>query len=569
MVSLATRGLTGVSFRRDIKFFIAALVGFLVVMILALLTLLQSLTTRTAAEKSQQWELAADISTDALYTLDPSTQRSEIESQLVFLRGRFDIEAIALHLRDGKSIFSGPENSGTDSQKIQRAAPFGTITYFFDATELSGIRRTFLLTTVVCITASVLGTILLLIYLRRVTRPIDQLLGEANTLEQRTAGVDEDRYLIETFKRSITRLREQESELIRLHESEKTRADDLQRVTATLTRSLSSGFIAIDSRRHILDMNGAAREILRVEPSVETSDRDYIEALGENAFTAVLTRAIEHRQTISREEINHSVRGEEVTIGMTIVPLMGDEEKFLGVIALFADLTPIRSLETRVRDMQTLADLGEISAGIAHEFRNSLSTILGYLKLARRDELPEPVEKRLAYAEEEASALSRAVEGLLNFARPMTLDFHKVDIAELTESIVEKLATQTEQIAFSFRTEPTLIDGDRVLLSRALENIIRNAIDATHENGREGRIEIHTTSEPRPLLLVRDNGVGVDPADVPRLFLPFQSGKPSGMGLGLPLARKIIILHGGSIKLTGTPGQGASVTVEFPVPRIA
>src|SRR6202008_2457774 len=101
---------------------------------------------------------------------------------------------------------------------------------------------------------------------------------------------------------------------------------------------------------------------------------------------------------------------------------------FLGFLALFTDLTPIRSLEARVQDMATLAQLGEISAGIAHEFRNSLHTILGYMKLARKGGIDSTAETRLQSAEREAALLLQAIERLLAFSRPGELNAERIGL---------------------------------------------------------------------------------------------------------------------------------------------
>ncbi|HUF17873.1 MAG TPA: ATP-binding protein, partial [Thermoanaerobaculia bacterium] len=211
----------------------------------------------------------------------------------------------------------------------------------------------------------------------------------------------------------------------------------------------------------------------------------------------------------------------------------------------------------------TLADLGEISAGIAHEFRNSLSTILGYLKLAGREQLPDETQKRLRHAEEEAELLSEAVEGLLSFARPMQMEFRETDLATLVRGILERFEDQHDGMDIVAQLEDSSIDADPILLSRAMENVIRNAIDAVRQKGG-GRITITLRSDPGPVLTISDTGVGFEPEAAARLMLPFQSDKPDGMGLGLPLARKIVMLHGGSLQLTGKPGEGATVVIEFP-----
>jgi len=91
---------------------------------------------------------------------------------------------------------------------------------------------------------------------------------------------------------------------------------------------------------------------------------------------------------------------------------------------------------------------------------------------------------------------------------------------------------------------------------------VRNAVAAVDAKG-SGHVDVDVAAEPHPKLTIRDDGVGLDPRDVPRLFLPFQSDRPDGYGIGLALARKIVLLHGGSISLTGAPSEGAEAVIEF------
>ena len=185
----------------------------------------------------------------------------------------------------------------------------------------------------------------------------------------------------------------------RLHDREKSRADELERVTAALTRSLTSGLIAIDANGRIVDINAAGRDILGIAHEEPLSGRELRDVVKLPAFANSLQTAFEQQSAMTRVEIDD----EAVTIGLTTVPLRNESGAFLGFLALFTDLTPIRSLEMRVQEMTTLAQLGEISAGIAHEFRSSLSTILGYMKLARRGAVDDVAEGRLQSADKEAA----------------------------------------------------------------------------------------------------------------------------------------------------------------------
>src|SRR5947199_2096821 len=122
--------------------------------------------------------------------------------------------------------------------------------------------------------------------------------------------------------------------------------------------------------------------------------------------------------------------------------------------------------------MTTLAQLGEISAGIAHEFRSSLSTILGYMKLARRGGVDAVAEGRLQSAEKEAALLLAAIERLLAFARPVQLNAERVDLRELLSEQAGQLAEIAPDVTFDVRGPQAVIDGDRVLLARAFENLL-------------------------------------------------------------------------------------------------
>ncbi|HYO78606.1 MAG TPA: ATP-binding protein, partial [Thermoanaerobaculia bacterium] len=278
---------------------------------------------------------------------------------------------------------------------------------------------------------------------------------------------------------------------------------------------------------------------------------------GESPLASVLRDAVRRGDTVSRIEVEHG----STAVGLTAVPLLGENEKLLGMLALFTDLTPIKRLEARVRAMQTLAELGEIAAGIAHEFRNSLSTILGYLKLLLRNELPADAAHRVRAAESEATQLTAAVERLLMFARPMTLQLERVDLRELVDELVERLHATGATVPITVHGNVS-IQADRALIARAIDNVVRNAVDAVSERGDAARIEIALEDQP-PSITVADNGVGFDEADASRLLLPFVSNKPGGFGLGLSLARKVAVLHGGDITLNGTPERGAVVRLSF------
>ena len=567
MVSGASPALTKISFRRDVRLFFGALVGFLAFLIIFQLLLLQNFLGHTREATWDSWSNIVRMSVDDMIRSGVLADPASAPARLSLLQARYNIAGITV-MHAGKETSVGVLPAADNVERFVRTVQGSTVIFVFDASQLRMLTVTFWATTAISLLATAIGTMLLGFYLPRITRPIEDMLDAASQIETREPHRDEQEYLIDTFRKSIATMKMQELELQRMHDAQKSRADDLERVTAALTRSLASGFLAVDPTGRVVEMNSAAREILR--HTGEANGVVVEQAFGQTAFTDAIRDAVGQRVGLARLELQIGNDAAPQTIGLTTVPLLGEQQQFLGVLALFTDLTHIRGLESRVREMQTLADLGEISAGIAHEFRNSLAAILGYLRLAKREDLPEKPRGSIERAEKEAGELSSAVDSLLAFARPMHLARTDVDLFDLVCDVGAKII-KPESVQVACEGDHVVVEADAALLSRAFENLIRNAIESVTERG-SGHVRIHVAKQPQPTVTIEDDGVGIDPADIPRLLLPFQSQKAAGYGLGLPLSRKIALLHGATLTLSGARGRGAVATVEFlasqPVPMV-
>lgn len=539
---------TKLSFRRDVRLFLTLLVGFLVVLIAALVLVLESLVARFELAERRTWNTTADAVAAAL----AGAQQDDVRRQLDRVREHYKLAAIALAPEP-------PPFVPSPTVTLERQIRGGTVTMWFDAHEVASARRAARMTIAICSAAAGLGLILLFLYLPRVVDPIERMLDDAQALGGRAEGVDDASYLVDTFRKTIETMQLQSAELEVLHERERLRANELELLTGTLTRSLTSGFVAVDAAGILVNINNAAREILSLADAAP--GRPLGETLPPSPFAELVSRAFAERLTISRVETGHGAS----IVGLSTVPLINEEGAFLGMMVLFTDVTPIRELETRVREQQALADLGEMSAGIAHEFRNALSTIMGYLRLARRQELPGDADARVQAAERESAALSAVVDSLLRFARPLKLELEPVELRALLAELARRVREQHGAIDVRLEGEPVMVNADPAALRTSFENLLRNAVESIGE--RPGRIDIEINAGAEAAVTIRDDGAGVDPRDVPRLFLPFQSGRPGGTGLGLPLARKIVIGHGGTLALTGQPGAGACVVVTLPVTK--
>ena len=559
MVLFAHSPLTRVGFRRDLRLFLGILVGFLVVMILLLVVMLQVFLQHTHDVMGAGWNAVADSAVRDL-AAGARADPGDLRTQLVLLQSRYGVAGVTIERPHKPAESAGVLPTASNVETIRKPTAAGTIVLVFDASVLDAMRHTFWATAAISLLAGCSGIVLLFLYLPRITSPIEAMLDSAATIEEKSPAVDEQQYLIETFRGAIEKLKAQEAELHRLHDAEKMRADDLERVTAALTRSITSGFLSVDPQGRIVDLNGVAREILE-SPDESLAGLEVADALPKSEFTAAIANAVQSRTPITRAEVRAG-RDENRVVGLTTVPLFGESDEFLGMLALFTDLTPMRRLESRLRDLQSLADLGEISAGIAHEFRNSLSTILGYLRLARNGELPAASLRSVDNAEREASQLAGAVDALLAYGRPMKLEAQPTDVYELMQDVVARIAPQHE-VPITCSGEKAIVDAEAPVLARAFENVVRNAVESVEEKG-SGEVRISVRNGPTVEIRVEDSGTGIDDADVPRLFLPFQSNKSRGYGIGLALVKKVVLLHEGRITLTGKPGEGATAVIELP-----
>ena len=564
MVSVVTSPLTKLGFRRDLKLFFSILVAFLVLLMFAVLILLHRDIDRLAEAYEANWRTITAIVSESIAN-QPRLMPADIDASLTYFRGKYHIASIEVLDRNRKPVvIAGLPLHGPEARRIEQPFSRGFVIATFDGSLLHSSEVTFNAMAALCIGASIISAILLALYLPRVVRPIEEMLDEAGELQEKAAGVDEARYLIDTFRDSIATMRRQETELRQLHEREKSRADELEIVSGTLTRNITAGLISLDPGGSLLEMNAAGREILGVPPNASIAGKQLEDVELPQEFREAVTGAHAARLTLNRRELAWG-NGDAHWVGLSITPLFAEDGRFLGSLTLFTDLHEVRTLETRVRDLETLAQLGEMSAGIAHEFRNSLSTISGYLRLAQKEDLPPTAGNRVREAEREASSLAATVGALLNFAKPMHPEFEEVDLREIAAAVTERLRAGNPAVALELRGGPVAVMGDRRLLDRVVENIVRNAIEATAMKEGETRpVDIMVSDDHGAVLRVTDHGVGVDPSFAARLFLPFQSTKSTGLGLGLALARKIMLLHGGDLSLVGEPAGGATATMRLP-----
>jgi signal transduction histidine kinase len=227
-------------------------------------------------------------------------------------------------------------------------------------------------------------------------------------------------------------------------------------------------------------------------------------------------------------------------------------------------------LEEQLRLKDSLAQVGELTAGIAHEFRNGLATIHGYSRLFDLERLPADMHAYVKGIRDETDALGAVVRNFLTFAKPAELVLGTVDAHALLERAAEEI--RADAVArggsVSVHGEPATVQGDEVLLRQAFSNLCRNALEACVEGGITPQIVLECLPDATQHVVraaVIDNGPGVDPKIAARIFRPFVTTRARGTGLGLALVQKIVVTHNGRVTVQPEPGGGTRFSLVLPL----
>jgi PAS domain S-box-containing protein len=231
--------------------------------------------------------------------------------------------------------------------------------------------------------------------------------------------------------------------------------------------------------------------------------------------------------------------------------------------------------EERLRERQMgraeqMAAIGQVAAGVAHELRNPLTSIKGLVQVNLReaDSRGLPAED-LRVIEHEVRRMERTLQTFLDFARPPRPDRRRLELSDVVDRVVALVGGRARKQGVALRflrpDGPARVDGDQDQLQQLVLNLVLNALDAMPHGGSV-EIDLRPPRDGYTELLVRDTGPGIAPQILPRVFETFVSSKETGIGIGLPVSRRIAEDHGGSLTAYNLPAGGACFTLRLPVP---
>jgi PAS domain S-box-containing protein len=380
--------------------------------------------------------------------------------------------------------------------------------------------------------------------------------------------------VIDAFHDVVRRLREKEQELERLRSAAEERAQEVESYNENILRSVSSGVITFNRDGAVTTFNDAAASILRLKRD-DVIGKPCTEVFGAQSVVArLLERALAHGDVITREEFELEVpHGGKIWVGVSTSLLKDRTGGLIGTTFVCTDLTEIRALQEQVELRERMMVLGEMSAGIAHEFRNLMGTILGAGKLIAR-QLPtgSQIHESVRTITHVISDMDHLVTQLLNFARKTEPDLKPVALEpwlkRVIAQVVEQMPAPHPRVEVVCFPDLPIIRMDEILMRQALSNLVQNAIEAMPAGGDLAVSAGVRTPQGRRReveVKVTDTGVGIPKDRLAKIFLPFFTMKAKGTGLGLALVHKIVLLHNGRIEVDSWERKGTTFHIYLPV----
>ena len=356
---------------------------------------------------------------------------------------------------------------------------------------------------------------------------------------------------------------------------------------AEVLAALNDAVVVMDHRRTVTLLNPAAEELIGLP------QRRVHGAACERVFseTPLVAEMVQRVQALGQSEVRSEEwwvrRRRSTPVRLTCVPLWDADGRVSGTALLIHDLSSPRTLEGSARRNESLARLGTLVAGLAHEVRNPLAGIIGAAQLLEQRLAAQPeVAEYTAVIAREGRRLSRLVEDLLTLGTPaqprlVPTNIHRV-IQEVVATLQPELASAGIRLHTAF--DPSLPDvlADAAQLCQVLHNVVRNALEALTCAGAPpatgNAITISTRMETDFHILrgadragaflrveIADQGPGIEAATAAQMFEPFFTTKARGTGLGLAISAKIVAEHGGIIRADPRHPQGTAIIVILPV----
>jgi len=334
----------------------------------------------------------------------------------------------------------------------------------------------------------------------------------------------------------------------------------------SLVNHMPIGLVAMDPGKRIIAFNETAEALFGL-PAGDVLGRTSEETLPE--IITETTEGLGATQQILEKETDCPVSRER-TIPLSIIAtrLQDDEGNFFGYVILFRDLTEVQHLKRELERNRRLAAIGSLASGVAHEIRNPLSSIKGFATYLRERYRDNPEDLQVTdIMIQEVERLNRVIGQLLEFSRPLILNRKVAAIEPILRHAMKMIEIQalekgvSLEVDFGRMVPDLLLDSDR--MTQVFLNLTLNALNAMEKGGTLS-LRVTQSGDRTVRVDISDTGTGIGKEELGRIFDPYFTTRPSGTGLGLPIAQRIVEAHGGEILVSSEPGRGTVFSVLLP-----
>jgi PAS domain S-box-containing protein len=337
----------------------------------------------------------------------------------------------------------------------------------------------------------------------------------------------------------------------------------------TVLDSLNEGVMVCDAQHRLVMANKFAERFL---PQTREHENEQIWTLiKDDDVREFLERTLVSGDRVEEREFDVEFKNNQRLLSISILPLVRDHQ-VSGSLIYVEDITEKRGKEARLRRAENLASLTTLAAGVAHEIKNPLGSLSIHIQLIQKavagNQL-STLDKYIAVVNEEIDRLNRIVVDFLFAVRPMDLEPREGNINALIAELVEFVRYELDEVRINCVMELSEnmppIDFDERFMKQALLNLIKNAIAAMDDGGTLTITTGFTDTEIQ--ISVKDTGIGISEENLPKIFEPYFTTKPTGTGLGLTLVFKIIREHRGDLNVKSREGEGTDFIITLPIPQ--
>ncbi|MFT3759425.1 two-component system sensor histidine kinase AtoS [Thauera sp.] len=409
-----------------------------------------------------------------------------------------------------------------------------------------------ILVSLLCIASSVLLTLLI----------SNRLQNDITIIKHGVQGLSSD------LQRNIPPLKGEMNEIVDGVNQLAWALSEAKSMTEMILDSIIDSVITVNMNGEVTMMNPAAQKMtgLSLEEAV---GRPYRSLFDHMDFYSPLLDTLSSGSDHVGVELDLPIGGKLFKVSSSASNLRNKNGEIIGAVVVFKDISEQKEMQHIAEQTQRLAAIGELMAGVAHEIRNPLTAIRGFVQCLNEDVSQGEKEEFISIILKEVDSINGVIQQLLDFSRQPKNFFSLSRLDELVGETLVLVKSSKNAAHVDFQT--CFDEGlpelylDRGLVKQVLLNLLLNAIQAIEDRGQVIISTGLSDSGRYQTVQIRDTGSGIDDSLGSKIFTPFFTTKPNGTGLGLAVAQKIVASHGGRITLENHPEGGAVATISLPV----